>query len=185
MICVIQVNHGNNLLQATSQNRPIEMNKTRQWAMLFFAPQGLLMMYFAWTLVFPPTYLTSNGISFTYRKTSSSITILKATESATGDLTIPDKISQKKVTSIRKHAFSNCRRLTSVTFPATLKKIGQGAFAGCTNLVSLTFQGDAPSTHPFLTLAKEAKAHIIPNATGFGNTFGGIPVIITPSPTKP
>jgi hypothetical protein len=69
--------------------------------------------------------------------------------------------------------------------PASLKKIGKGAFAGCTNLVSLTFEGNAPSTHSFLSLAKEAKAHITPYATGFGNTFGRIPVIIIPSPSEP
>jgi len=185
MICVIRVIRGKKIPQAASRNSPMEMNKSRQWAMLFFAPQGLLMMYFAWTLVIPPTYVTSNGISFTYRKTSSSITILKATESASGDLTIPDTIGQKKVTSIREHAFKNCHRLTSVTLPASLEKIGKGAFAGCTNLISLTFKGNAPSTHPFLTLSPEAKIYIRPEATGFEKPYGGLPVIIETTRPSP
>lgn len=180
MICVIPGILGKNILHAVSPNRPTKMNKSRQWAMLFFAPQGLLMIYFAWTLVFPPTYVTDNGISFTYRKTSSSIAILKATESASGDLEIPDTIDQKKVTTIREHAFINCRHLTSVTLPASIKKIGDGAFANCTALTRITFEGNAPTTHPFVNLHPDATVYVSPEGTGFGQHFGGLPVIIVP-----
>lgn len=153
--------------------------------MLFFAPQGLFLMYFAWTLAFPPTYVTSNGISFTYRKTSSSITVLKVEEAATGDLTIPGTIGQKKVTAIQRHALVNCRRLTSVTFPASIEKIGKEAFAGCSSLTRLTFIGNAPTTRPFLNLPSEARVFARPQATGFGETYGGLPVIIEAKSSQP
>lgn len=35
-------------------------------------------------------------------------------------------------------AFSNCRKLTSITIPSNIYEIGSYAFAGCTNLVSIT-----------------------------------------------
>ena len=42
------------------------------------------------------------------------------------------------VTSIGKHAFDNCKGLTSITIPNSVTYIGKGAFSGCGGLTSLT-----------------------------------------------
>lgn len=48
-------------------------------------------------------------------------------------------IIEQGVTSIGNYTFSNCTTLTSVTFPASLENIGEGAFDGCQKLSSLDF----------------------------------------------
>jgi hypothetical protein len=39
------------------------------------------------------------------------------------------------------HGFYNCNKLESITFPATIKKIGANAFRGCVALTSIIFEG--------------------------------------------
>lgn len=46
-------------------------------------------------------------------------------------LTVPETLDNKKVVEIADEAFKNCTSITSVTFPATLEKIGVYSFAGC------------------------------------------------------
>ena len=46
-------------------------------------------------------------------------------------------IIPNSVTSIGKHAFGDCRSLTSVTIPNSVTTIGQSAFSGCTGLTSI------------------------------------------------
>ncbi len=58
-----------------------------------------------------------------------------------GDIVIPSKVDYngKKytVTEIRKSAFYNCRQLTSVSIPNTVKSIGSQAFIFCTSLTDV------------------------------------------------
>lgn len=52
-----------------------------------------------------------------------------------GDLVIPDKAPNGyAVTAIGPECFLECRNLTSIQFPSTLKRIGAGAFMSCTAL---------------------------------------------------
>ena len=52
-----------------------------------------------------------------------------------GDLVIPDKAPNGyAVTAIGPECFLECTKLTSIQFPSTLKRIGQGAFMSCTAL---------------------------------------------------
>lgn len=65
-----------------------------------------------------------------------------------GSLTIPDTISDYKVTSIGTNAFSNTS-LTSIEIPSSVTSIGLDAFYNCTNLETVTFsdpvEGGVPS----------------------------------------
>lgn len=58
-------------------------------------------------------------------------------KSTAGHVTIPDKIYGYTVVSIAKYAFENNKKLTSVTVPSTITKIGTGAFYNCPNLESI------------------------------------------------
>jgi len=98
-------------------------------------------------------------------------------------VTIPDSVIR-----IGEYAFSGCTSLMSVTIPDSVISIYNGAFEGCTSLKIINFGdgsnkfgGDAPKLYGvkvFSKVSDNAKVFINPDATGFGETFGGLPVII-------
>ena len=51
---------------------------------------------------------------------------------------IPSAINGKKVTSTGEWAFDECRSLTSITIPDSVKSIGEFTFSSCTGLTSVT-----------------------------------------------
>ena len=86
-----------------------------------------------------------------------------------------------KITSIGRSAFIGCTSLTSVTISGSVTSIGSMAFSGCISLKSITFEGNAPSSfgsNVFKNLPIEAIITVTAGATGFGETFEGLPVII-------
>jgi len=63
----------------------------------------------------------------------------------------------------------------------SVTSIGSMAFSGCISLKSITFEGNAPSSfgsNVFKNLPIEAIITVTAGATGFGETFEGLPVII-------
>lgn len=66
--------------------------------------------------------------------------VLGFVDNASSELTIPAKAKfdgkTYSVTAIGEYAFYECKNLTSVTFPNTIKEIGEDAFFGCKNLTS-------------------------------------------------
>jgi len=95
-------------------------------------------------------------------------------------VTIPDS-----VTSIGAVAFRDCYGLKSVTIPDSITKIKMGAFSSCSNLTSIIFEGNAPFSFrvdAFSSVPEDAKIIIYPEATGFGKTFGGLPVVYKTGP---
>ena len=88
---------------------------------------------------------------------------------------IPDS-----VTNIGNHAFAGCSSLTSVTIGNSVTSIGDWAFYDCSGLRNITFEGNAPliGTGAFFGVSEDAKIIVYAGATGFGETFEGLPVII-------
>ena len=62
-----------------------------------------------------------------------------------GDLVIPSTIMGLPVRRVNANAFTACTRLTSITFPPTLREVGPKAFSLCTSLTNVTFLGSATS----------------------------------------
>jgi len=62
-----------------------------------------------------------------------------------GDVVIPAEYNGKPVTQIRWDAFRNFSGLTSITIPASVVVIEQGAFLGCHSLTSITVDADNPN----------------------------------------
>jgi hypothetical protein len=87
-----------------------------------------------------------------------------------------------KVTSIGRWAFKDCLNLTNIKIPGSVTSIGSMAFSGCISLKDITFLGNAPSnsivSDVFENLPSEATITVTAGATGFGETYGGLPVKI-------
>ena len=116
-------------------------------------------------------YTDVNGVLFNKEKT----TLYTYPRGKTGaNYTIPDS-----VTSIGSSAFRNCTSLTSVTIGNGVTSIGVGAFIGCEELRIINFSSDSPPQNvpDIISDSPRAAIRIKPNATGFGEVFGGLPII--------
>ena len=117
-----------------------------------------------------PQYSSKNGVLFNKNKTA----LIQFPNAKSSDYIIPDS-----VTRIKDGAFSSCLGLTSVTIPDSVTTIESWAFAACSSLKSITFQGNAPSSFGFNVFNKlptKATITVISGVSGFGETFGGLPV---------
>jgi hypothetical protein len=80
-------------------------------------------------------------------------------------------------------AFGSCALLTSVLLPQ-VQTVGAWAFAGCESLASLYFGDDAPiiGGNIFANITPNQVTNYVtnPQATGWGATWGGMPVVRLP-----
>jgi hypothetical protein len=90
------------------------------------------------------------------------------------NLIIPDG-----VVSIGDSVFSGCSSLNSVTIPASVVSIKEFAFESCSNLKNVFFKGNAPAiTAVIFPGDNAATAYYLPQATGWGASYGGIPTVL-------
>ena len=69
-----------------------------------------------------------NGVLFNKNKT----VLIRCPQAREDAYTIPDS-----VTTVSKHAFASCQRLTGITIPVSVSSIGEAAFYSCKNLSTL------------------------------------------------
>lgn len=58
--------------------------------------------------------------------------------SASGELSVPEYIDGKEVVAIGENAFYDCKNLTAIELPSTLRTIGNKAFSLCTGLADIS-----------------------------------------------
>ena len=86
------------------------------------------------------------------------------------DVTIPSEIDGKKVTSIEKYAFLDCRNLTSITIPDSVISIGNYAFKSCSSLTNITIPNSVTSIgyNAFMDCTNLTSITIPDNVTSIG-----------------
>ena len=84
------------------------------------------------------------------------------------------------VTSIGNFAFTFCFGLTAVSIPKSVTSIGDGAFQACGSLMGIYFAGNAPSAgaNVFEYSNPNATAYYLPETSGWGSTYAGIPAML-------
>ncbi len=81
---------------------------------------------------------SQSDIDYDYEIMNSEAVITDCNMESTGDLVIPETIEGYPVTTIKKSAFSNCDKITSVVIPDSMTTIEEFAFSGCDGLISVT-----------------------------------------------
>jgi hypothetical protein len=127
------------------------------------------------------------------------VTITDCDTSATGSLSIPATIEDFPVTAIGASAFRDCSKLTNIILPSSLTTIEAWAFNSCFDLTEITIPAGvltiersifykcidlktirfesqiAPSISGATFSGSKVEIIIYPyNATGYGDTFGGV-----------
>ena len=91
------------------------------------------------------------------------------------EVTMPDSVIR-----IGSGAFDACLRLTDVVISKNVASIGFSAFNNCPKLAEIYFRGDAPhidGSRVFGYLGQTPIIFHLPEAQGWGTTFGGRPTV--------
>ena len=110
----------------------------------------LLLLLTASTTAIAGEYLWVNGVCYRYLGNQSVEVYSSYDDAYGGNFVIPSILKADtyveyegpsydnyRVVGIAENAFRNCRSLTSIVIPSTVKKIGKNAFYGCTALTSV------------------------------------------------
>ena len=89
-----------------------------------------------------PTASAKTSGNYTYTVKNKQATITKCKDTAKGNITVPSKLGGYSVAAIGERAFYNCKKLTGVTVPDSVKTIGEEAFSGCSGLKSIKLPKD-------------------------------------------
>lgn len=95
--------------------------------------------------------ITSGGATYQVVDSSSkSVQYYSPSKKSATTVTVPATVSfngvKYKVTSVRKNAFKNCKKLKKVTIGKNVTTIGSNAFYGCKKLTTVTFKGVSVKT---------------------------------------
>ena len=132
--------------------------------------QGLSLLILCVFMISLTTGCSSSGNEFEYIENAGQITITAYNGNA-AEVTIPDKISGKSVTSIGKWAFLNGSSLKSITIPEGVTSIGEEAFLGCSVLTDVTLPDSLMTigNYAFLSCYKLPDITIPANVTRIGS----------------
>jgi hypothetical protein len=140
-----------------------------------------------------PAYSSSNGVLFNYNMD----TLFEYPSGKCGSYIIPGGVTNiaqdaflyainltavtipNSVTGIGFFAFEDCASLTNIIIPGSVTNIGLDAFFYCTNLGSVFFTGNAPGIESYVFYGNNnATAYYLPSATGWTNSFAGLPALL-------
>ncbi len=102
---------------------------------------------------------------FSVTELSDSTVEIKKYNGKAADVTVPNSLGGKTVTSIGDYAFYSCKSVTSITVPNSVIKIGNGAFCNCTGLASITIPNSVKSIgHSAFDSCKSLTGITLPNS---------------------
>ncbi len=77
-----------------------------------------------------------DGFTLSYQLEDAGAAVVGCSSDAV-NVTVPDTLGGKPVTSVEESAFNSCGTIETVTLPDSVTLIGDGAFFGCTTLKSI------------------------------------------------
>ena len=86
-------------------------------------------------------------------------------------VTIQSSLEGYQMFEISVDAFGECKNMTDLILPITLKRIGAGAFSDCTSLERIYFLGDKPTIDPS-AIPSGVELHRISGTSGWGSDVG-------------
>lgn len=130
------------LLAGMAAAAPTSLGRMTFESFVSDASDGVAGIYFS--KVWEPG--TQNGGQPAYAVIGCVYPVHQAVDSTcAGDLVIPAYLDGVPVRRVNAGAFTACNKLTSITFPPTLREVGPTAFSLCTSLTNVTFLGDSSS----------------------------------------
>jgi hypothetical protein len=82
------------------------------------------------------------------------------------------------VANLGSDTFVYCFSLTSVMIGSGVTNVGNSAFFDCNHLRHILFSGNVPSLSSYAFYGDNATVYYLPETTGWGSTYGGLPALL-------